>query len=438
MAGIMALIVQKAGGAPQGLPNPVFYKLAAAQALGSCASLGVVASNSCVFYDITEDNNAQPCSAGSLNCNVNTKGDAYGVLSGYKAGPGYDLATGLGSVNAYNLVNSWTSAAPSAAVSITPSSLTFPSTVVGKSAPPQTLTVKNTGAGWLNFPANGFHLYGTDYKSFPTVGNCYGSQAPGTSCAATVTFTPQSAGTLTTQIVIDNNAPKSPQTVQMTGTATAGIVVTLSQTALNFIYTTVGTTSNYESLSATNTGSSAVKVAPIVIGGADPSSFSEVNTCGTSLAGGATCWIYVVFKPASWAYLTATLSFSDSADGAQTVTLDGSGESTPTVTLSPTSLTFAATALGTMSPPQTVTLTNTGTWLLSVSVIEIVGENASSFFEFDDCQGAGYISRQQSCTIEVVLDPVSNGAQSAVMYILDNGVGAPQAVKLTGTGKIVF
>jgi hypothetical protein len=222
----------------------------------------------------------------------------------------------------------------------------------------------------------------------------------------------------------------------MTGTATAPIVVTLSQTSLNFIYTTIGSTSNYESFSATNTSKNAVKVGPISIGGANASSFSQVNTCGSSLATGATCTVFVVFKPTAWAYLTATLSFPDSADAVvQKVALDGSGEPAPTVTLTPSSLTFAATTKGTISPPKSVIVTNTGTWLLSVSVIEIVGPNASSFFEYDNCQGAGYISGQQSCSIEVLFLPQSTGAQSATMYILDNGAYGPQVVPLTGTGK---
>jgi len=48
--------------------------------------------------------------AGSLNCTTSITGDQIGLLSGYQAGAGYDLATGLGSVNASNLVNNWNSA----------------------------------------------------------------------------------------------------------------------------------------------------------------------------------------------------------------------------------------------------------------------------------------------------------------------------------------
>ena len=92
-AGIMALVNQKWG--LQGVPNFVLYKLPAIQANA--------------FHDVPSGStNAVPCVTGSTtDCITNTKGDAYGVLSGYSTATGYDLATGLGSVDAANLVNNW-------------------------------------------------------------------------------------------------------------------------------------------------------------------------------------------------------------------------------------------------------------------------------------------------------------------------------------------
>ena len=59
------------------------------------------------FHDITVGNNAVPCEQGTPNC------PAAGQF-GYSAGPGFDLATGLGSVDVYNLVTQW-SATPAIA-----------------------------------------------------------------------------------------------------------------------------------------------------------------------------------------------------------------------------------------------------------------------------------------------------------------------------------
>jgi subtilase family serine protease len=103
-AGMMALVVQAHG--RQGNPNTTLYKLASAQALSRCNSSNSPLS-SCTFYDITNGTIAQPCAKGSLNCLPTTGSDTIGVTSGYSSLPGYDFATGLGSVNAANLVNNW-------------------------------------------------------------------------------------------------------------------------------------------------------------------------------------------------------------------------------------------------------------------------------------------------------------------------------------------
>jgi hypothetical protein len=82
-AGIMALVNQKMGGQRQGVANYVFYKLA---------------STPGVYHDTTVGDNKVP--------------DANGQYTvGFSAGPGYDLATGLGSVDATALVNNWQAAA---------------------------------------------------------------------------------------------------------------------------------------------------------------------------------------------------------------------------------------------------------------------------------------------------------------------------------------
>lgn len=107
-AGIMALVNQFTQSAGQGNANHVLYKLAssASRTNASCNASSNPAS-ACIFNDVTNGTIATPCTAHSLNCNLVNAGDTYGLLSGYSAGAGYDLATGLGSVNAYNLVHAW-------------------------------------------------------------------------------------------------------------------------------------------------------------------------------------------------------------------------------------------------------------------------------------------------------------------------------------------
>lgn len=122
-AGIQALVnhSQISVGNPdgrQGNPNPVYYALANAEYATSSgraacnSSLGNAAGSSCTFYDVTLGDIDVPCS-GTHNCYRTT--GSLGVLStsnskyipAYGTTKGYDLATGIGTVNAVNLINNW-------------------------------------------------------------------------------------------------------------------------------------------------------------------------------------------------------------------------------------------------------------------------------------------------------------------------------------------
>jgi Pro-kumamolisin, activation domain/Bacterial Ig-like domain (group 3) len=120
-AGIIAMVNQKTG-ARQGNANYVLYPLAAqaAKAGTYCTSnVAAVTNNACVFYDHVSGNIDVACAGGSPNCsNTTTGANQFGVLVSpagstslaWETTPGYDMATGLGSVNAANLVNNWASA----------------------------------------------------------------------------------------------------------------------------------------------------------------------------------------------------------------------------------------------------------------------------------------------------------------------------------------
>lgn len=109
-AGIMALVDQQQN-ERQGQADFVLYRLAAAETYANCngSSQTSLPASTCIFNDPTVGNNAVPGESG------------YGTpTADYQTGVGYDLATGLGSVNVANLVNGWDSArSESAAVTLT-------------------------------------------------------------------------------------------------------------------------------------------------------------------------------------------------------------------------------------------------------------------------------------------------------------------------------
>lgn len=91
-AGILALVQQKIG-SRIGNANPTIYALANSP------------SYTTVFNDITSGNNSSPCQTGTPDC-------PNGGSIGYNASPGYDLATGWGTISTFNLANNWNSVTP--------------------------------------------------------------------------------------------------------------------------------------------------------------------------------------------------------------------------------------------------------------------------------------------------------------------------------------
>jgi subtilase family serine protease len=122
-AGLAAILDQYTGGRNGNL-NPRFYSLAA--------------QVPAAYHDVTDGSIAVPCAGGSSGCGSTITG-AVGVTNGFAAGVGYDLATGLGSVDAYAMALNW-GAHPAAAPSITslnPNPMTA-------SASAQTLTINGS------------------------------------------------------------------------------------------------------------------------------------------------------------------------------------------------------------------------------------------------------------------------------------------------------
>jgi subtilase family serine protease len=121
MAAIQTLVNQKTH-SRWGNPNTVYYALAkreyGSSGSSTCNSTTVdKTSNNCIFYDVTQGDNDSACTelnGKSYDCYLE-KGNTYGILStsnkksdpAYHTGKGWDFPSGIGSVNAYNLVMGW-------------------------------------------------------------------------------------------------------------------------------------------------------------------------------------------------------------------------------------------------------------------------------------------------------------------------------------------
>ncbi|MBV9300580.1 MAG: VCBS repeat-containing protein [Acidobacteriaceae bacterium] len=210
-AGIIALVNQKTG-KRQGQADPVLYTLAASENLSSCnASSTTLPASNCVFNDVTVGNNAVPGEQG------------YGTSSAkYPSTTGYDLASGLGSVNVQNLVETWNgSGSVSGAASISPGSLAFGNQNIAATSGAQSVTLTNTGGSSLAITTIG--ITGAQASDFIQSNNCGSSLGAGASCTISVSFAPIAGGARSASLTFADSAANSPQTVALNGTGVGGV-----------------------------------------------------------------------------------------------------------------------------------------------------------------------------------------------------------------------
>jgi hypothetical protein len=199
MAGVMALINQKTGSI-QGNPNAELYKLASKQTYSNCSAETATTSNGCYFNDIDQGTNAMACDYGaygktSPNCpkpsySVSGVADTVGILSGYSASVGYDQATGLGSLNVANVVNSFEGIGNHpATLTVTPAS----NSITANQPLNVTVTVVSAYAGGST-PTGTVTLASGSYNSGPQTLSTSGS-CTAASCIIAIPGDSLSAGT---------------------------------------------------------------------------------------------------------------------------------------------------------------------------------------------------------------------------------------------------
>jgi len=270
LASALALVLQNAG-APLGNANPALYALATRQ---------LTAGGSTIFHDITSGNNSVP------------------GVTGYTAGVGYDLATGLGSVDANLLVNHWSDASASNFVlTPTPASVTV-------------TTGKSTSASLALTRQGGFSA-------------AVALSASGAPTGVTVTFSPTSITTTpaTVTIAAASTAPAGSYTLTLTGTG--GGLTRTTRIALTVIAPTFTLTP-----SATGVSVAAGATAPITLTTAAVSGFNSAVALSLSAPPSGVTAKFVPASIAAPGNGSSTLTFtaaSNVAGGAYTVTVAAIG-----------------------------------------------------------------------------------------------------------------
>ena len=204
MAGVAALLNEKMGSA-QGNLNPRLYALASTPGSGA-------------FHDVTPATSGVDACDPSVPsmCNNSTDGPTgpSGGLRGYAVAPGYDLATGLGSLDVANLLANWASATVPGQLQMPPP-LTFDSQALGTQSSPQTATITNIGNSSVTISNV------TVARSHPVsrIDHCFTTLPAGGQCTITVSFAPNGHGSSAASTsTFTSNAVGSPQRFPMYGT----------------------------------------------------------------------------------------------------------------------------------------------------------------------------------------------------------------------------
>jgi hypothetical protein len=217
--------------------------------------------------------------------------------------------------------------------------------------------------------------------------------------------------------------------------------LTVSPAKLNFGNETISVTSAAQPITVVNEGTKTLGITSITT----TTDFAETDNCvGQISAGGGSCTINVTFTPpaagSDTGQLTLTDNVTNAADTAgnspQSITLTGTGvTSSSALTVAPTSLTFANQQVGTISAPQSVTITNTGSSTVDITQISV----GTNFQETNTCLALNNVlAVGQSCSVSVTFTPTGSGALSGTLTVTDTATGSPQTVALGGTGTALF
>jgi len=314
------------------------------------------------------------------------------------------------------------------ALAVTPASLTFTGQQVGVPSSPQTLTVSNTGGTSL---ANvGFQITGLSAISFSTgATTCGATLAANSNCTVQIVFTPATAGGSTAALVVSSStAGVATVTVSLSGTGLAPAGLSVNPSQLVFPIVAPGQSSAPQMVNLTNTGAGAANSLTL----SAPSPFSLVeNTCGATLAAGASCSTGVVFSPALNGTFTGALTIgSPSLAAPASVPLSGTGGIPGSVQVAPSLIDFPQTGVGLVSSPVTVTLTNpSGTTSLTSFALAV-----TAGFRLVNNTCPTTLTAQASCTVGVEFAPASAGTGSGSLTASSSALAAGAFVPLQGMG----
>jgi len=313
-----------------------------------------------------------------------------------------------------------------AAVSLTPASVSFGDVQVGTASAPLQVTVENSSAAAV--PISSISVS----PPFTIASNACGtsSLAANSDCQLRIGFAPTQAGPATGLLTLTDGV--GTQSVVLNGNGAAAPTDTLNLASMTFAATAEGQLSATQTVTITNSGG--VPLTSISITAS--AEFQESSNCVTQLAAGAVCAISMQFAPAQVGVVTGTLTIADELR-TQTVALSGTGLASPAFSVNPASLSFTNQQPGVPSAAQTLTVTNSGGAPMANVGFQITGSAASNYSIAGTSCGA-LLSNGNSCTAQIVFTPGATGAIAGILAVSSSTPGvAAVSVPLNGSGQLV-
>ena len=332
------------------------------------------------------------------------------------------------------------STTPQSTITVSSNNVAFGDVIVGTASTVSTLTIGNSGNASLTLGALTFS--GAAAGDFArSGGSCAATVAPGTSCTIGLTLTPAALGARSATLAIASDAQNGIASVSVGGTGIAMPVpvASLSSASLQFGQTSVGGSAPNQVVTLQNTGTAPLQISGVALMPTGPFTIAA-NTCGTSLAAGASCAITVGYRPTAAGAAAATLTLTTNAAGSpHPVAVSGSGVNGAAAApaLSDAGpFAFAATDVGKVSATRSTMLENRGTAPFSITAIAVSGAQAAEFARSGTCAVGQSIAPASSCTLQLAFAPAASGARQATLSVSTSS-GTQLSIGLSGTASAV-
>ena len=333
------------------------------------------------------------------------------------------------------------SAQPVAALSM--GTLDFGAEGVGLTTSKQ---VKLNSGGSVPLTITSIGIGGLNVTEFTQTNDCGSTLVAGATCTIAIQFAPAAIGGKDAALQIFDNAPGSPQIVHLSGTgAVLTNLISVSPQNLSFGAQNIGTSSAPQIVTVKNLVNATLQISPPNRISPLHNPFHTTNMCVTLLPG-ASCTFSVSFAPTAFDFISPGIIFGtialvgcppypancDMPQNPASVSLEGTAlPANSPFSLSTTNLQFGIQAVGTVSAPQSVTVTNLVNDPLQLSF----AFGSGAFPETNTCSSA--LAPGASCTSTFVFQPYAAGMTYANVFVslasqFQAGVGS--YVNLSGSG----